>query len=93
MSPEDRRHYYLILKEAINNTAKYSKAKNVSLSLEIKPKHFITSIMDDGIGFDPLLISKGNGLKNMEARANLLGGELKINTSQHGTTIDLLIKM
>ncbi len=93
LSPEDRRHYYLILKEAINNTAKYSKAKNVSLSLEIKPKHFITSIMDDGIGFDPLLISKGNGLKNIEARANLLGGELKINTSQHGTTIDLLIKM
>ena len=34
-------------------------------------------VHDDGRGFDPLLITRGHGLDNMQARANRLGGQLR----------------
>ncbi|MFZ1705122.1 MAG: ATP-binding protein [Saprospiraceae bacterium] len=91
LSPENRRHYFLILKEAINNAAKYSKAKNVVLSLHVFPNQFTTSLKDDGIGFDPLLISKGNGLKNMKTRATLMKAPFHIKTDKDGTEVRLIV--
>lgn len=92
LSPENRRQYYLIFKEAINNAAKYSKAKKVVLSIHLEKKNICTILEDDGIGFDSLLIRKGNGLKNMKSRADFLHGELYITTSDHGTKIQLDMK-
>ncbi len=91
LSPENRRHYFLILKEAINNAAKYSKAKKVILSLHISSQYFTTTLVDDGIGFDPLLISKGNGLKNMADRAALLKAKFDIKTGEKGTRLELVM--
>lgn len=92
LSPENRRQYYLIFKEAINNAAKYAKAKKVVLTIRHEKKHIITRLEDDGIGFDSLLIHKGNGLKNMKSRADLLGGTLVIETNDRGTRVELTMK-
>jgi len=92
LNPEARRHYYLIFKEAINNILKYSKAKKVTFSIKKSGKNIITSIADDGIGFDPSLIIRGNGLKNMTDRATKLGGILDIVTGEQGTSISLTIQ-
>ena len=92
LNPEHRRHFYLIFKEAINNAAKYSKATKVDFSFKLDHKNMIIAIQDDGIGFDPMLISRGNGLKNMASRATSLNGEYKISTSNQGTYITLTLK-
>jgi len=92
LNPEARRHYYLIFKEAVNNILKYSKAKKVTFSIKKSGKNIITSIADDGIGFDPSLIIRGNGLKNMNDRATKLGGILDIVTGEQGTSISLTIQ-
>ncbi len=91
LSPENRRHYYLIFKEAINNAAKYSRATQIYLSFKSTDALLITEIRDNGIGFDPLLIKKGNGLKNMAKRADLLHGALQIHTDSTGTKIQLIL--
>jgi signal transduction histidine kinase len=91
-SPEDRRHFYLIFKEAINNTAKYSKASTADFSFKIEKRKMITTFDDDGIGFDPMMIKRGNGLKNMENRAALLNGQLLIDTNPFGTNITLILQ-
>jgi hypothetical protein len=85
----ERRHLYLIFKEAITNIAKYSFAKNVGLQIKKINKKIIISIKDDGIGFDPFLIKKGNGLLNMRSRAENLNGNLEIKTTSLGTEIIL----
>ena len=92
LSPEKRRQYYLIFKEAINNTAKYSKAKKVMLTIRQEKDNIITQLEDNGIGFDSLLIHKGNGLKNMKVRADLLGASLVIRTHDKGTQVTLSMK-
>jgi signal transduction histidine kinase len=92
LNPEDRRHFYLIFKEAINNTAKYSQAKNVHFSFKSIKGKMLTKFADDGLGFDPLLINRGNGLKNMANRAKLLHGQYEIITNNDGTSISLTLK-
>lgn len=74
-----RKHIYLICKEAINNCAKYAQAKNVELLIE---RHSII-IKDDGIGFDALKESDGNGLLNMKSRAHQLGAQYEL-IAEHG---------
>ncbi|MBK6785610.1 MAG: ATP-binding protein [Saprospiraceae bacterium] len=59
------RNLLLIIKEAMNNIAKYSKAQNVKISLTKTPGKINLLIKDDGIGFDQNA-SKRNGLSNME---------------------------
>jgi signal transduction histidine kinase len=89
---EKRKDFYLIFKEAINNMAKYSNAKNAYIRMTCLHRVLTLTISDDGIGFDPEKIYSGNGLKNMKARAQQLKGELMIQAHPgEGTHIELSI--
>ena len=74
---------YRISQEWINNALKYSDAKQISLSLTKDDDEIILMIEDDGVGFDVELLKngKGNGWKNMNARANLIKGDLEVDTN------------
>src|SRR5207249_420860 len=76
LSPEQRRHLYLIFKEALNNIARHSRCANAALSLSITHHRLLAEIRDDGRGLngkppgEPLSNGRGgNGLHNMKARA------------------------
>ncbi len=85
-----RKNLYLIYKEAINNLAKYSDARNVVFSITEKKNNLTMHIHDDGIGFDTSEKSAGNGLVNMKNRAEEIGGSLYFNSSsENGTSICL----
>jgi signal transduction histidine kinase len=88
INPHTRRSILLIIKEALNNIAKYSKAKNCSITF-IKVKNIIQLIIkDDGVGFELWKYHKGNGLLNIENRCKELGGNCVIETSPaNGVTI------
>jgi signal transduction histidine kinase len=88
---EQRNECYLIFKEAINNAAKYSEAKNVWVSITQNGCQVKLHIQDDGKGFDVDQVKKGNGLKNMKKRTERLSGTwmLKSKPSQ-GTEIQAL---
>lgn len=75
-----RKNILLIAKEAMNNIAKYSKAKMAGLSLYTDNKGLIMIIEDDGIGFDAGA-AVGNGLENMEQRTKELSGIFLIETA------------
>ncbi len=80
-SMEARKNILLITKEALNNIAKYSKAKNVSVSITEEDTHIAVKISDNGVGFNPSSAKKGNGLKNIQARCRALKGSCSINSS------------
>lgn len=77
INPEFIRNVYLIFKEAVNNIAKYSACKNATIVFSEKNKVFSMSITDNGIGFNPDTVKKGNGLNNMRKRAEQIGGKLE----------------
>ncbi len=92
LNQENKRHFYLIFKEGINNIAKYSKASEVVFSVQDINGSILASLTDNGVGFNPLLVRRGNGLINMENRAKYLNAKLDINTSSIGTEISLVVK-
>jgi ligand-binding sensor domain-containing protein/signal transduction histidine kinase len=90
-----RRETYLIFKECVNNIAKHSKADNVKISVDVAGNFLVVKIADNGSGFD---VAKtlggessgygGNGLLNMQKRAERLGGVFAIDSSpDEGTSI------
>lgn len=83
---EARRDWFLIFKEAVNNAAKYSKADNVWINLSVEKSDLLLSVKDNGIGFDVAKADNGNGLGNMQKRADNLQGKLAINSQQGGGT-------
>jgi two-component system, NarL family, sensor histidine kinase UhpB len=91
---ETRRNIYLLCKEAINNAVKYSDASLIEFSLQISDGKLCLSITDNGNGFDTGLPAKGNGVINMQRRANEIGALFLVNSnSGKGTRVQLEIKI
>jgi two-component system, NarL family, sensor histidine kinase UhpB len=72
---------YRIIQEQISNVLKYAHAKNVSIGIEAIDSQLCLLIQDDGNGFDPLKLTKGIGLKNIENRCGLFGGNMQLITA------------
>lgn len=93
LDPEQRRHLYLIFKEAINNISRHADASRVSLSIAFDSRSLVCEIKDDGRGFTPRASQElpsngrgGHGLPNMQSRAREIGGEMKIDSKPGGGT-------
>ncbi len=91
ISDEYRRNLFLVVKEAIANISKYSKATTVLLSMNIREKLADFEISDNGIGFSVKEKQEwGNGLRNMNQRMKDIGGNFHISSDQNqGTLIRL----
>jgi len=79
---------YRVFQEALNNVAKHSQAKRVSVSLR-KPGGAIELAIDDkGIGFDLENARAGLGLASMRERVEVSGGFFSLESAQgKGTMI------
>ncbi len=87
---DKRRDLYLLFKEAVNNLAKYSKARLARIQLSMENNQLKLLVQDDGIGFNAEQVTAGNGLQNMRQRAVLLSGKLDISSKiNQGTRLQL----
>jgi signal transduction histidine kinase len=91
VSDEYRRNVFLVIKEAINNIAKHSKATRVRISMNIREKLAEFEIADNGTGFSVNEKQDwGNGLHNMSQRMKDIGGNFQIRSDKdQGTMIRL----
>lgn len=88
-----RKNLVLIMKEAINNAAKYSQATEVVIAMQHKQGYIYLQVADNGVGFDPMRAT-GNGIDNMRKRATELGGSLTIQSAPgKGTEVSALIPL
>jgi two-component system, NarL family, sensor kinase len=88
LSNIEKRNLYLVVKEAINNAIKHSKASNYEVNMNFETGISIT-IRDNGIGFVENGTPKaggGNGLKNMSRRIGEIGGRIAWSNGE-GTTV------
>ena len=75
-------HIVPIVREALANVAKHSRATQVRVALRVDDRVTLT-ITDDGDGI-PEQVVGGRGVANMTARANELGGQLTIENESTG---------
>lgn len=88
-----RRDFFLIFKEAVNNIAKYADATEVRVALERNNNNKLRMLIsDNGKGFDVSKQTSSSGLKNMRTRAEALNGNLTIHSAEgKGSEIMLTI--
>ncbi len=85
---------YCIVKEGLMNVQKHAQASQVSLSAHQTSTGIAIELKDNGIGFDPKAFSSGFGLQGMIERAQLLGGQLNIQTAfAQGTQILVMLPL
>ena len=93
LSAEGRHNLYMIMKEVINNAAKYSNATTVEVTIFNAKNELQIDICDNGIGFSVSDKHDGNGLKNIRRRAGSINAELKINSGvEIGTSVHIKLK-
>ncbi|MEM5567036.1 tetratricopeptide repeat protein [Psychroserpens sp. AS72] len=84
---------YRIIQESINNALKYSEAKHIKVSFSAEESTLIFKIEDDGIGFDLQNTQMGNGINNMNKRAQDIAADFEITSKiDEGTQVVLKIK-
>jgi ligand-binding sensor domain-containing protein/signal transduction histidine kinase len=89
LTPNVRRHLWLLLKESINNAVKHSECTELNVTIERSPQGVRLEIRDNGMGFVPGGQAKGKGLGTMRMRAKQLGGVLDVASSpDQGTTVN-----
>ncbi len=88
-----RKNIFLIFKEALYNSIKYSSASIIEIKMEISGGKFRMTIADNGKGFNAGTNGgQGFGLKNMQSRADEINGTLLIKSVENeGTEIILIL--
>jgi two-component system, chemotaxis family, CheB/CheR fusion protein len=87
---------YRIAQEALRNATKYAPSAPVTIRLSASANQLLLTIKDTGPGFDPASVrgQGGMGIMNMEERARLLGGTLRVaSRTGKGTTITLRVPL
>lgn len=89
---EKCRNIYLFCKEAINNAVKYSEGTTLELRIKESGGNLEFEVSDNGKGFDVVIVRRGNGLGNMQKRADEIGGTLMLKSKKdEGSVLSLQI--
>lgn len=94
LSLEQRRNLHLIVKESINNAVKYADCTRLTVRLTVENRTLRLLIQDNGRGFDPATVRRGNGLNNLHKRAEELGGTFRLESAPgQGTLVEVTTKL
>ncbi len=84
---EVRQNLYLVVREALNNIAKHSRATEAWLRIHWENGVLHVVIEDNGRGFNGAEASSGNGLLNMRRRLEKIGGRFEVGSQPKGGTV------
>ena len=89
LDPRFRQELFFAFKEALTNVVRHAGASLVWLRISVVEGWLTVELADNGRGFDARERHSGDdGITNMNARLQSLGGECKITSdSQNGTTV------
>ncbi len=94
LPPEMRHNIFLIVKEALTNALKHSRAGEVQVQARLDGSTLQIMVADDGKGFDSASLSDGrrNGLGNMRRRAAAMNASLDVQSAlAKGTKVTLSV--
>jgi hypothetical protein len=93
LAPDEQIEVFRIVQEGLANARKHAQARRAEVRLEERGGERFVTVVDDGDGFDEQEIAAGQGLKNMRARANSIGGGFRlISAPGRGTALEVVLR-
>jgi two-component system CheB/CheR fusion protein len=84
-------HLFRITQEAVSNALKHGRAKNIEIGLREDAHQLHLRVVDDGIGFPANFTrGKGMGLRIMQSRIGMVGGQLTLERNSGAGTAVLI---
>lgn len=83
LAPERAAALYRVAQETLTNIAKYAQARRVAVHLFVGPEEITLEVTDDGIGFDPQILTNtpGFGVRGLIERARGFGGWAEVHAA------------
>ena len=92
IEPQRQIDAYRVIQEAVGNAARHGHAANAWIDADIQEGLVRFTVGDDGPGFDQTSTPVGLGLAGMQERAEILLGQLNVQSEPgFGTTVELLM--
>ena len=83
---------YRIVQEALMNALKHACASRILVSTRLQDGKLVLRVIDDGKGFPGTHRFEGIGLRNMRYRAELIGADLRVDSSrENGTAVTCIV--
>jgi signal transduction histidine kinase len=83
-----------LTREALSNVGRHAEAATCRVSLYRSDDLLMLDVDDDGKGFDPHMSRRGDGLANLAARVQALGGTFSIESEPgKGTTVKVALSL
>lgn len=87
-----------ILQESLQNVVQHAQADHVFVSIAYASDAVTMTVEDDGVGFEqpvnPAMDGNGLGLLGMRERAELVGGQLRLDSKPgEGTTVSVIVPL
>ena len=83
-----------VTREALSNVGRHARATTCRVSLYRRDGYAVLEVDDDGVGFDPMTVRRGDGLRNLEERSAALGGKTSIDSvPAKGTTVRIELSL
>lgn len=90
LSVKARRNLFLVIKEAVHNAYKHSKAQTLTVIFSQTDNDLTIDIIDNGKGLSESHHSDGNGITNMKTRIKAIGGTFEVFPSASGTHLSFM---
>lgn len=80
--------------EVLTNALRHAKASEFNVLLAFDNREVRLNLRDNGRGFDPRMKSEGFGLRGMRERAEGIGGQFSIQSSEgNGTAVTVVLPL
>ena len=79
-------HLFLIAQEAVRNALRHARPQSLEIVLAASEGQLTLIVSDDGAGLPSKRTGRGMGLRIMEHRAKIIGGDLTVERIQGGGT-------
>jgi signal transduction histidine kinase len=86
LAPDVRQNVLLMFKEAVHNAVRHAGCTQIDVQWTLSRDILCLRICDDGSGFDPATVERGNGLANLQRRAAEIQATLSLDTAPGAST-------